>query len=86
MLGKAALEFRGSDSAVAEIVDAGITQLEDSILKIILNGQGNGEIPKERILMLWLAISQQAFMAFKFWVAPSPVGNTWKKSPTQRYL
>lgn len=48
MLGKAALEFRGTDSAVAEIVDVGITQLEDSILEIILNGQGNGEIPKDR--------------------------------------
>lgn len=48
MLGKAALEFRGSDSAVAEIVDVGVSQLEETILKIILYGQGTGEIPKDR--------------------------------------
>jgi len=48
MLGKAALEFRGSDSAVAEIVNTGITQLEESILEIILNAQDHGEIPEDR--------------------------------------
>jgi len=51
MLGKAALEFRGSDSAVAEIVDVGVSQLEETILKIILYGQGTGEIPKDSVVV-----------------------------------
>lgn len=50
MLGKAALEFRGQAPQVAEIVDMGISQLEQAILNILSKTQATGEIAEGRDL------------------------------------
>jgi hypothetical protein len=52
MLGKAVLEFRGQDPQVAEIVNMGISQLENVILEILSKAQATGEISKGRDLQV----------------------------------
>lgn len=61
MLGKAVLEFRGQDPQVAEIVNMGISQLENVILEILSKAQATGEISKGRDLQVLSSYLTAAF-------------------------
>ena len=61
MRGKAVLEFRGQDPQVAEIVNMGISQLENVILEILSKAQATGEISKGRDLQVLSSYLTAAF-------------------------
>jgi TetR/AcrR family transcriptional repressor of nem operon len=61
MLGKAALDFRGQDPQVAEIVDMGVSQLEKAILEILSKAQATGEIAEGRDLKVLSSYLTAAF-------------------------
>lgn len=48
LFGKTALEFRGSDPDVAEVVQAGVAQLEDALFDMVVRAQVAGEITPNR--------------------------------------
>ena len=61
MLGKAALDFRGQDPQVAEIVDMGVSQLEKAILEILSKAPATGEIAEGRDLKVLSSYLTAAF-------------------------
>lgn len=60
LFGKTALEFRGGDPDVAEVVQAGVGQLEDALHDIVVRAQAAGEIAPDRdprVLAKFLAVT-----------------------------